>query len=325
MWDNLNLDIYTEIDKYSNLDVEWFPNKDISMLHIYSLYEKGRPANYDPKAWTANSLFGDWQDLNANRLKAQVCYSMFGYNGAVGYQIVMGTSSCSSAERWQDPANLLGDTIVAGDVLNVTFTHLNYLYNYAFSIRALDPRGASYDSATKTWTVDDSCPYHTKWYGRVDERHNTDYFRLTTLERYDVPDVVTISDRTETSFRVNFDLGVAAGQADEFPEFERDEDGNFVAQILSVTASTTNPDARIDSKWAAYPLSPDDLKNGYVDITDLEPNSAYVVDLLNTNVPYRVDQGYNMLAPRTTGEVGQPVFLGCPRLKMEYFLTACWI
>ncbi|MCM1332809.1 MAG: RagB/SusD family nutrient uptake outer membrane protein [Bacteroides sp.] len=79
MWDNINVDIYTEVEKYANLDVDWFPNKEIPMLHIHSLYEKGRPDNYDPKSWTAHSLFGDWQDLNTNRLKGEVCNSMFGY------------------------------------------------------------------------------------------------------------------------------------------------------------------------------------------------------------------------------------------------------
>lgn len=239
----------------------------------------------------------------------------YGVKDAAAYQIVMGTSACSGPDRWADPANVLMDTIVPGDRLNMTIEHLNYNYNYAFSIRALDPRGASYNAATKTWTVDDTCPFHSKWYGRGDERHNTDYFRLWTDQRYDVPDVVTISDRTETSFRVNFDFSVAASSANEFPEFERDENGNFVAQVLSVTPSAVNPDAGIDPKWAAYPLSDEDLRNGYVDITDLTPNSAYVVDLLNTNIPYRVDQGYNMLAPRTSGQVGEPVFLSWAELK----------
>lgn len=239
----------------------------------------------------------------------------YGVNGAAGYQIMMGTSACSNAERWEMPENLLLDTIVPGDQLNMTLEHLSYSYNYAFSIRALDPRGASYDASTKTWTVDNDCPYHSKWYGRGDERHNTDYFRLRTDIRYDVPEVVTITDRTETSFRVNFDLGIAASSAEEFPEFERDEDGNFVAQILSVTASDVNPDAYIDPKWAAYPISDEDRQNGYIDVTDLTPNSAYVVDIINTNIPYRVDQGYNMLAPRTTGQPGEPVFLEWSQLK----------
>lgn len=228
----------------------------------------------------------------------------YGVDGAAGYQIAVGTASCSSAERWEDPANVLMDTIVGPDVLNITLEHLNYQYNYAFSIRTLDPRGTTYDAATNTYIVDNDCPYHSKWYGRGDERHNSDYFRLETLDRYETPEVLTISDRTDNSFRVNFDLGVAAGTAEEYPEFERDENGNFVAQILTVTPSTSNPDAKINDEWRWYRLTPEDIANGYVDITDLDQNSAYVVDLINENIPYRVDQGYNMLAPRTTGEAG---------------------
>lgn len=79
MWDEINLDIYTQIDKYDNLDVEWFPNKEVPMLHIHSLYVKGRPNDYDPKNYTAHSMYGDWQDSNTNRLKGDVCNSMFGY------------------------------------------------------------------------------------------------------------------------------------------------------------------------------------------------------------------------------------------------------
>ncbi|MCM1332810.1 MAG: hypothetical protein NC248_09405 [Bacteroides sp.] len=239
----------------------------------------------------------------------------YGVNGAAGYQIVVGTSSCSGPDRWADPANILMDTVVGPDVLSMTLEHLNYGYTYAFSIRTLDPRGVTVtkDGGKTVYDIDDTSPHHSKWYGRGDERHNSDYFRLETDPRYDQPEIITISDRTDDSFRVNFDLGYTDGN--EYPEFERDENGRYVAQILSVTASASNPDAKIDPSWAAYPLTPDDYARGYVDVTGLEQNSAYVVDILNMNKEWAVDRGYNIVAPRTTGDVGQPVVLWWQELR----------
>lgn len=250
-----------------------------------------------------NDVYGCQTVAGPDSTFNSIYLAWYGVTGAAGYQIMVGDQTCFDV-RWLEPEHILLDTVFGPDVLNMQLDHLTYGYNYKFSIRTLDPRGVTTDASGKIISIDDESPYHSKWYGRGDQRHNADYLGIQTNARYEEPEVLQISDRTNTSFRVNFDLGVAAGNATEFPEFERDANGNFVAQILSVTPSTTNPDAEIDPEWRWHRLTPEELAAGYVDITGLSPNSAYIVDIINENKPYRVDQGYNMLAPRTTGEAG---------------------
>lgn len=263
-----------------------------------------------------NTNRGDDDEYGCQRIAGpkntwnSIYLAWYGVTGAAGYQIQVGDATCFDV-RWNEPEHILMDTIVAPDVLNMTLDYLEYGYNYHFAIRTLSAKGQNPDGS-----FDLNSKYHSKWYGHGDQRHNADYLGIPTMAREDaytdgVPEIVQISDRTKSSFRVNFDLGMAAGGAEEFPEFERDANGNFIAQILSVTPSTTNPNADIDDKWKWYRLTETDLANGYVDITNLSQNSSYVVDLINENIPHKVDRGYNLVAPRTIGEVGDPIFIEC--------------
>ena len=252
-----------------------------------------------------DDIYGCQTVAGPNNTFNSIYLAWYGVTGAAAYQIQMGDATCW-AERWEEPEHVLLDTIVGPEVLNLTLDYLQYDYNYKFAIRTLSVKGQNPDGS-----FDLTSKYHSKWYGHGDQRHNTDYLGIPTNPRYEVPEVLQISDRTDNSFRVNFDFGFPSGSSETFEQFERDENGNFVAQILSVTPSSTNPDAQIDEQWKWYRLTPTDLANGYVDITGLSKNSSYVVDIINENVPHAVDRGYNMVAPRTTGDVGDPIFIEC--------------
>ena len=56
-------------------------------------------------------------------------------------------------------------------------------------------------------------------------------------------------------------------------------------------------------------LTDEDFARGYIDITGLDENSVYIVNVQNTNIPVYVDAIYNSLAPRTDGEVGEPILI----------------
>lgn len=251
------------------------------------------------------------QDLN------DIYLAWFAVDGCAGYEIKMsnqGLVSSGEAKDWEDPVKILWDTIVGPDVLNILIKDLEYSNPYRFAIRTLDPRG--YNPATGE--LDATSPYHSKWFGYGNGRQWADYVGLSTEARYDVPDVVNIIDRQETSFRVTFDLNFAtagAGDSKLLENFEVDENGNFVAQLLTVEASLTNPNANVPEMFRRYELQPEDYQRGYVDVTGLDPNSTYVVNLQNTNNPVRVDAVYNTMAPRTSGTPGAPMLLEWDKVR----------
>lgn len=75
-WDNLPPLVYVKTEETSNLNVEWFPNKSVPMLHIYNLYTKGRPD--DTKTYTTNTMYEKWV-TGDNNPSNEVKNSMYGY------------------------------------------------------------------------------------------------------------------------------------------------------------------------------------------------------------------------------------------------------
>lgn len=232
-------------------------------------------------------------DLNDIQLR------WYGVKGCAGYEIKMALQpnvSSGLAEDWNNPKNLLMDTIVGPDVLDMFIKDLNYSTSYRFAIRTLSTKGEA---------------YHSKWYGYGDQRHWADYMQIDTDTRYPTPDLVVIGDITKTSFRLSMDRVYAtSGDPGTYKDyFEVDADGNFVVHTISVTPSPTNPDAQVPDKWREYKVTEEDFAKGYIDIDGLDMNSVYVVNAENKNIPIHVDAIYNTCTVRTDGEPGEPIFL----------------
>ena len=226
----------------------------------------------------------------------------YGVHGCAGYQIQASVSAnvTSGAQGWADAKTnnlLILDTIVGPDVLSLVVKDLEYSTDYRFAIRTLSTKGEG---------------YHSKWYGHGDGRHWADWFGLSSGERYPTPEALWLSQITKTSFRVNLERAYdasAEGAATMPDNFEIDADNNFVMHYLTITPSPTNPNAKIDAKWAHYDLTEEDLARGYVDVDGLDENSVYVVKAVNKNIPVFVDAVYNTLTPRTDGTPGEPIHL----------------
>lgn len=231
----------------------------------------------------------------------------YGVHGCAGYQIRMALQpNVSGGEQaWEESAAkglMVLDTVVGPEVLDLLVKDLEYSTSYRFAIRTLSYKGEG---------------YHSKWYGYGDGRHWADWCGWDTGERYPTPEVLRVTDITKTSFRVWFErakseasAGVDAAEVESWPEnFELDAEDNFVMHYLTITPSPTNPNAKIDAKWAKYMLTEEDLANGYVDVEGLDENSVYVVKAVNENVPVFVDAVYNTLTPRTDGTPGDPIVL----------------
>ncbi len=207
-----------------------------------------------------------------------------GIDGAAGYRLKMKVQSGS----WDTPADILWDTIVGPDVLKIIKEDLQYSTKHNFAIQTLSPKGEA---------------YHSKWYGMGDAGHNDDRAEFETGERPLIPDVISVSDVTETSMRVWFDLTVYDSSPTVLnPSFQH-ENGKFLIDEILVQPASVNrdlPTIRLE-------LTDQDKANGYVDIVGLTTNAMYIVNGLNNNIVRYWDRLYDTEMVRMKGQVGAPI------------------
>lgn len=229
----------------------------------------------------------------------------YGVDGCAGYEIKMALQpnvSSGLPEDWENPANILLDTIVSPDVLDMTIKDLQYQTDYRFAIRTLSTKGEA---------------YHSKWYGYGNGRQWADWLGLTTEIRYDVPDVIYASNITKSTLRVNIDR-VVESSGDEtavagFRQHFNTEDFNgtevYKMQYLEVEAANDNPDAVVAEKWKKYAITPEDFQRGYIDVDGLEQNSVYTINVEDKTIPTHWDAIYNTLSIRMDGDPGDPILI----------------
>ncbi len=114
-WDNFPPLVYVETDAFSNLNVEWFPNTEVQMLHIYNLYDRQLPA--DIKKYTTNAMYEKWVTGDGYP-SGEVLNSMFGYIHADEYGTVSIVENGTPKVIYEAPA---------------TFPVLRYLMPYPLS------------------------------------------------------------------------------------------------------------------------------------------------------------------------------------------------
>lgn len=209
-----------------------------------------------------------------------------GIHGAAGYRLKMKVQSGS----WDNPADILWDTIVGPDVLKITKTDLQYSTKHNFAIQTLSPLGEA---------------YHSKWYGYGDGSHNDDRAEWETGERRGIPDVVSVSNVTETGMRVWFDLKVYNKDTTVLNKSFQYENDKFLLDEILIQPASVNRDLPSQS----VKLTQADLDRGYVDVAGLTPNSMYVVNGLNSKVVRYWDRLYNTSMVRMRGQVGDPIVI----------------
>lgn len=206
----------------------------------------------------------------------------YGVNGASGYHV----KGIVQGRDWNRPSDLILDTIVGPEVLNLRINDLQYLCGFRFAIQALSPKGDAYNS---------------KWFGMGDGAHPDDYLNIETLPRYDVPEVLWVEGVTESSFRVRFNLNSDGKYSEHFEE----ENGKYVMDQIKIEPSADNPDLEAQ----VINLTEADKNRGYIDVDGLVTNSVYVVNGLNNKVKRYWDRLYNTNMVRMKGEVGEPILL----------------
>jgi len=251
----------------------------------------------------------------------------YGVNDCAGYQIQMALQPKVSggADAWasiQGTSDLLLDTIVGPDVLDLLIKDLQYSTTYSFAIRALS-------------TLDDNVTdfsHASNWYGHGNGRQWQEYLQISTSERYETPFVVYVNQAqtTETTMHVYLntnisDLGLDLTNEEDqqklasyYENFNIDEDGNFQYKYLRVQPSPNNPNSTVGDGWEYYEITDEDRERGYVVIDGLTANSVYVIDVIDPTVDVAVDAKYNTCTARSDGKPGDPILLLHDDLISQY-------
>ena len=221
-------------------------------------------------------------------------------DGALGYRIKMALQqnvAVGGSEVWDNPDNLLMDCTVDANTTELVIPNLNYSTNYRFAIQALSPRGEQYNSA---------------WFGYGNGSYWYAYLGLSTLERYPVPHVLSVSDVKKTSVRVYLNTSIAGynEEAKEaFKEHFHVENNAVRVDYLTVEVSKDNANAEIPEKYVHYVLTSTDIERGYVDIDGLSENSTYIFNVWDATIESAVDACYNTVVRTTKGTPGAPILL----------------
>ena len=246
----------------------------------------------------------------------------YGVKDCAGYQIQMALQPKVSggSDAWakiQGTSDLLLDSIVGPDELDMLIKDLQYSTSYRFAIRALS-------KLDKNIKGDQSSFAHaSNWYGHGNGRQWQEYLGVDTKLRYPTPGAIFVdeSKTTETEMYVYlnrnvYELGLdPAVPADKekleayYENFNIDEIGNMGYSVLKVNPSPNNPNATVDDKWRTYNITEEDFERGYIKITGLQANSVYVIDVIDPRVKVPVDAKYNTLTKRSDGKPGPAITL----------------
>ena len=242
----------------------------------------------------------------------------YGVKECAGYQIQMAlqpkvSGGESAWESIQGTSDLLLDTIVGPNVLDMLLKDLQYSTNYRFCIRALSPL----DNNTTDFS------HASNWYGRGTLRQWQEYLNITTNDRYPTPYAVYVNqaETTENDMHVYFNTNISQlglnlnDEADQdklksfYENFNIDANGNLGYQYLRVQPSPNNPNSTVGEKWKYYKITDEDRQRGFVVVDGLTANSVYVIDVIDPTVPVAIDAKYNTCTARSDGQPGEPILL----------------
>ncbi len=281
----------------------------------------------------------------------------YGVKDCAGYQVQMALQPKVSggSAAWaeiQGTSNLLLDTIVGPEVLDLLIKDLQYSTDYRFAIRALSKK----DNNVTDFS------HASNWYGHGNGRQWQEYLGIKTNDRYPTPYAVYVdqSKTTESTMNVYINSNVKhfvkefAGVKDNdalkasidalttftmqdilalIPNIDVDDksklesyyenftiypNGDFGFKYLTVAPSPNNPTSTVGEKWKKYELTQEDRDRGYVVVDGLSKNSVYVIDLIDPTIPVAIDAKYNTCTSRSDGTPGEPILLKHDELLARY-------
>ena len=246
----------------------------------------------------------------------------YGINDCAGYQIQMALQPkvSNGADAWariQGTPDLLLNVIVPPEQLDMLIKDLQYSTDYRFAIRTLSKLDAN--------DINDpsSFAHASTWYGHGGGRQWSEYMGIATDPRYPTPNVIYVNQAETTEETMNLyinptinDVGLDLSKEEDqekleayYENFNIDENGYFGFKYLTVTPSPNNPNASVDEKWRKYEITDEDRKNRKIQITGLQKNCTYVIDVIDPLINIPVDAKYNTVTQRTDGTPGDPILL----------------
>ncbi|MDE6002568.1 MAG: hypothetical protein K2G76_03635, partial [Prevotella sp.] len=250
----------------------------------------------------------------------------YGVKDCAGFQIQMALQPKVSggSDAWasiQGTSDLLVDTIVGPNVLDLLIKDLQYSTDYRFAIRAL----SKLDNNVTDFS------HASNWYGHGNGRQWQEYMGIKTNDRYATPYAVYVNqaETTEETMHVYLNsnisqLGLDLNSEEDqeklesfYENFNIDENGNLGYKYLTVTPSPNNPNSTVGEKWKKYEITDEDRQRGYVVVDGLTANSVYVIDVIDPRVAITVDSKYNTCTARSDGKPGEPILLEHAKLLSE--------
>lgn len=251
----------------------------------------------------------------------------YGVDNCAGYEIQMAlqpkvSGGESAWQAVQGTNDILLDTIVSPDHLDMVIKDLQYSTVYSFAIRALSPL----DNNTTDFS------HASKWFGHGGGREWSEYCQISTSDRYETPYAVYVNqaETTENTMHVYLNsnisqLGLDLTQETDqeklqsyYENFNIDANGNLGYKYLRVQVSPNNPNSTVGDKWKYYEITDEDRARGYVVVDGLTANSVYVIDVIDPSVAVDVDAKYNTCTARTDGTPGAPIVLDHDSLINAY-------
>ena len=251
----------------------------------------------------------------------------YGVNNCAGYQIQMALQPKVSGgqDAWesiQGTDDLLLDTIIAPDQLDLLLKDLQYSTNYRFCIRALSEKDENIIGNASTFA------HASNWYGRGTLRQWQEYLNIPTQDRYPTPLAIYVNQaqttETEMYLYLNKTIKESLGYAESaeiksetdkdkvaayYENFNIGEGGKLGYSVITVVPSPSNPNSTVGEKWKRYELTPEDFERGYIKIDGLTANSVYVIDAIDPRVEVAIDAKYNTVTARSDGQPGPPILL----------------
>jgi hypothetical protein len=214
----------------------------------------------------------------------------YGMNEAAGYRLQIKYKS----ESFDTP--IFDKTLPASET-RITIPDLQYGSDFIARIKVISAIDTLYDS---------------DWFGDGDD---DDALGRRTGTRYSIPTIITVSEVTETSLKVSWNLKynasvIVGGVAVPTPPiYQHAVASNGIDQFLMDSLSVT-PTKRISAEPSqGIKLTQQDIDNKYVIIKNLKSNSPYTVNVFNNKIARYWDRHYNTVNLRTKGIPGAPILI----------------
>jgi len=292
----------------STVDEEGYNSERLFMPMFRLSQNTNVNANVDPYGCGRASMF----ELSGSTHVNDMWLNWYEVDGASGYRL----QARVGVGTWDNPNEIVLDTILPAGTHSFLHEDLAYGSGYCYAIQALSPKGEQYNS---------------KWYGKGDSSHQKEmsrddnvrpenYGALQTGERYEVPMVFILTNITEETVRVLFNIETAGidptvTYADFLEAAGKDINGNYLVlnedhtewafDEIKIEPTGDNPDLPTFSRR----LTAEEKAQGYVDFEGLTPNATYVVSGYKDGVKRYYDSNYNKLSLRMHGTKGEPIII----------------